>query len=234
MATSPRRPATRSGAASSVGCSRGRSRRRAALVAGRERRRSTGAGPRARAGGAAACRRGDGARRSGGRTRGRSVGSAALCALDLDEREADVGQRVAQGGAVGAEPLAEALDEAADGIDRQSGLMQARAGLAPRWIAASSYRPITWLATTTSAGTSASRGGPPRARRGHRRAGCRRRRGRRTRIRRSPAFVVSSLTFGTLPATTEAKWGCRLVPTRPPATWFAGGQRCVQVDDTIA
>ena len=30
-------------------------------------------------------------------------------------------------------------------------------GLADRWMAASSYSPITWLATTTSAGTSARR-----------------------------------------------------------------------------
>ena len=80
----------------------------------------------------------------------------ATLALDLDERHADVGQGVAHRGGVRAEAVAEALDEAADGVDRQRG--RARSGGSDdRWMAASSYRPITWLVTTTSAGASATR-----------------------------------------------------------------------------
>ena len=60
-------------------------------------------------------------------------------------------------GASGAEAVAEPVDEAGDGVDRQGGRTAGRAASAERWIAASSYSPITWLVTTTSAGTSATR-----------------------------------------------------------------------------
>ena len=98
-----------------------------------------------------------------------------------------------------------------------------RADGADRWIAASSYRPIAWLATTTSAGTSASRWRASLERvRAPRRPACRR--------RGSSLSVTSSVTRATLAATTQAKWGPhrseRQVPTRPPQVDATG---CVQV-----
>ena len=49
---------------------------------------------------------------------------AELGVLDLDEREADVAERVAHRAGLGPDAVAEALDQARDGVDRQRGLGQ--------------------------------------------------------------------------------------------------------------
>ena len=81
-----------------------------------------------------------------------------LGGFDLDECQADVGQRDAN------------VDDSGPRRSPRPSTRQPRrrwprkprrdAGdRRPRWIAASSYRPITWLTTTVSAGTSARRAG---------------------------------------------------------------------------
>ncbi len=78
--------------------------------------------------------------------RRRRVGCAdglARRALELDEHDPDVGQGRPQRRRLGAEPVAEAVDERPHRV-RMANEAEARSGGSPeRWIVASSYRPIT-------------------------------------------------------------------------------------------
>ena len=47
---------------------------------------------------------------------------------DLDVREPELAQRVAQRLVVGREPVTQALDERAEGVDREPGLVEAGGG----------------------------------------------------------------------------------------------------------
>ena len=82
----------------------------------------------------------------------------AFCALlDLDEGHADLGQGVAQRGHVRAQAGRRAPRRGRRRRRWPGRRRPGRAAAADRWMAASSYSPMAWLMTTTSAGTSATR-----------------------------------------------------------------------------
>ena len=150
--------AGRPGAARAVGAPAGEHGRRAAVVARGPRRRPHRHRQPGAPGGATArrgCRRPPRPRRRRPR---RSLRSTAVAAADLMLTNAmrmfdSASRSVGESGPSRSPrpstrmPTASIASEAAGRFG----------GLADRWMAASSYRPITWLVTTTSAGTSARR-----------------------------------------------------------------------------
>ena len=147
-ATSPRTPATRSWPAWWAASWRrptrtcrggGWSTRVGRLVPGHEREQ-------------AALLRGEGVtvrRRAGARAPHRSVQfSATVAALICTNARRMLRQRVRIVAASGAEAVAEPLDQARRRRRSPAPASRRRGGVAPRWMAASSYSPITWLTTT--------------------------------------------------------------------------------------
>ena len=141
-----------------------------------------------------------------------SAAPRAGAALDLDEGEADVGQRVAHRRRRRRRGGRRARRRGRRRRRSPAPPTPGRAASADRWIAASSYSPITWLVTTTSAGTSATRrrassiaawasstasAAPSRRRLG-------------VRVPRRPSRRIRHSRCATLAGDNEAKWG------RPP------------------
>ena len=81
--------------------------------------------------------------------------AAGLGAADLDERQPDLGEGVDEVPLRLPETPGEPLDEGAQRVDREAGRDEL-GGWRERCRAASSKSPKAWLATTTSAGVSAS------------------------------------------------------------------------------
>ena len=155
---------------------------------------------------------------------------------DLDEGHADLRQGVAQRGPSGP-TCRRAPPRGGEGVDGQGGggRVGRRAG---RWMARSSYSPMAWLMTTTSAGTSATRArassiwarsaasstsprvlrasDPRRARSGRERSPPEPSGSRRSPTGCSPPGVQRLLTAANLPGTTELQAGSRRPVRRQP------------------
>ena len=132
------------------------------MVAGRQLRRPAGARPRTRAVGSVAIGGREGLRgpRPQGSLRPFRLSAPSLGdrrGLDLHEGQADVGQRRGQRRELQARAARRGPRPGSRRHRWPSWPRPSRGGMAPRWMAANSYSPITWLTTTVWAGISPSR-----------------------------------------------------------------------------